>query len=449
MAILRRHEIGPARLAGAARHAGGALVRYAADVGRFVAYLGRRFSADRCVQVAASLTFTSWLSIVPAVAVGFALAAVFPVFTGVKGELESFLADNFLPSSAAVVQQYLEQFTSAARRLTAIGVISLFITAVLLLGNIETAFNQIWRVRQRRAMAFRLASYWAVLTLGPLLFGLSVSLSGYLFATARASGVESYTGSLARAVGLMPPLLTFIGFTLVYVTLPNQPVRLRHAAIGAVVATLMFELLKRGFGVYLAHVPTYQAIYGALSVLPILLLWSYMTWCVVLFGAVSAASLPRWRQRGRGAVTGGAAPARKLAVALGLLSALRAASRDGLSIKREKLLAAVGVMPDEDESVLETLADHRYIARVGRDRWLLSRDLEAVSLSQLAALFGLNPVRGDAKAGGEAAWNAALADIFGALEVAGRDALGPSVESFLKQGEPRDAPPSTVRRFHA
>jgi membrane protein len=243
--------------------------------------------------------------------------------------------------------------------------------------------------------------------------------------------------------------LTFIGFTLVYVTLPNQPVRLRHAATGAAVAALMFELLKRGFGLYLAKFPTYQAIYGALSVLPILLLWSYMTWCVVLFGAVTAASLPRWRQRGRGADTAGAAPARKLAVALGLLSALRAASRDGLSIKREKLLAAVGVMPDEDESVLETLADHRFIARVGRDRWLLSRDLETVSLNQLAALFGLNPARGDAKAGGEAAWHGALADIFGALEGAGRDALGLNVESFLKQGEPRDAPPLTIRRFHA
>jgi membrane protein len=405
------------------------------DVGRFAAYAVRRFMGDRGVETAAALTFTSLLSLVPVLAIAFSVIATFPVFSNFKADMQAFVFAHVLPESVAAAQGYLDSFVAKAGRMTMVGTIVLAVTAVLLLATIEGAFNRIWRVRERRPLRIRLAAYWAILTLGPIFFGLSLSLSGYVFAAARASGFDDVAGWMARLVSLAPLLLTFIGFNLVYVALPNKSVRWTHGIAGAAVAAILFELLKRGFAVYIASFPTYQAIYGAMSLVPILLVWTYASWIVVIFGAVVTASMPGWRARARAAVEGPAPPGRRLAMALALLAELRAASREGKVLGRERLLRAVAASPDEAEAVLDLLAARQFTARIGRDRWLLARDLDAVSLHDLALTLGLGILGEGSNLAGAQPWQRRLTEILGELDDHQRQTLALAVDRLLSAGD--------------
>ncbi len=405
------------------------------DVRGFAAYALRRFFADRGVETAASLTFTSLLSLVPVLAIAFSVIATFPVFAHFKADMQAFIFAHVLPESVAAAQGYLDSFVAKAGRMTMVGTIVLAVTAVLLLATIEGAFNRIWRVRERRPLRIRLAAYWAMLTLGPIFFGLSLSLSGYVFAAARASGFGEVAGWMARLVPLAPPLLTLIGFFMVYVALPNKAVRWYHGVVGAAIAAILFELLKRGFALYIASFPTYQAIYGAMSLVPILLVWTYFSWIVVLFGAVVTASMPGWRGRARAAAEGPTQPGRRLAMALALLGELRAASREGRVLGRERLLRAVVASPDEAETVLDLLAAKQYTARVGRDRWLLARDLDAVNLHDLSLALGLGILGEGISVASSAPWQRRLTEILGELEGHQRQTLALAVDRLLASGD--------------
>lgn len=275
-----------------------ALAERLADVGTFARYTFTRFAGDRCLQMAASLSYTSVLALVPLMAVGFAVLTAFPVFDRIQEDLQDFIIGNFIPDAGAVLQAQVAGFVQAARNLTGIGVLALAVTALILLATIESALNTIWRVERSRPFVQRFLVYWAILTLGPMLLGTSLSLFSYVFTATHVAGVESFTGPLGRFTRILPFLLVIVAFALLYVVVPNRAVRWRHAAAGALAAALLFEALQRGFALYLLHFPAYQAIYGALSAVPVFLVWMYVSWAVVLFGAEIAASLPEWRRTG-------------------------------------------------------------------------------------------------------------------------------------------------------
>jgi len=189
------------------------------------------------------------------------------------------------------VRQYLAEFSSKAGRLTAVGLVVLLLSALLLLSTIEDAFNDIWRVKKGRAVFLRLLTYWAVITLGPMLMVVSLSMSSTLLSLK----VISDQSLIATATGLflsyMPVLFEFVCYVLFYKAIPNTEVKLRHAVIGALVATLFFELAKYGFALYILNFKSYQLIYGALATIPIFFVWVYVSWIVMLVGAVLAAVL--------------------------------------------------------------------------------------------------------------------------------------------------------------
>jgi membrane protein len=364
----------------------------AADGRRFLAYVWRRFDDDGCLRMAASLSYTSLLAIVPLTAIAFAMLAAFPVFVGVREQLQAVVFSNLLPDAAKAMSEYFDQFVANTTRLTAVGIIGLALTAVLLLGTIESALNAIFRVAKPRALVPRLLVFWALITLGPLMLGASLSLSTYLFAASRWLGIDPLAGAVGVLTGWLPTLIVMVLLALFYVVIPNRPVNLLGAVVGGVVAGALFAGLRQVFGYYVATFPTYQTIYGAVSVIPIFLVWMYLSWAVVLFGAVLTASLTEWRTSGGRPAGKALDPGQRLALATHVLSILFECSRVGRRrASRASLLGATGGGQETVEEMLKTLEAGGYAVPTSDDEWVLSRDLAGVTLYDLFRDLGLMP----------------------------------------------------------
>lgn len=261
---------------------------------RFVAV---RYLNDRCFETAGALSYTSLLALVPLFAVFLSILSAFPFFAQLRDRAEASLSGALLPHVEQAVREQLGGFIDKAAALTGFGVIGLVITAILLLHTINDSFVRIWRVTQLRSLVVRLLAYWAIISLGPLLFGAAMWLSGALYATG-ASVTGPGFGFITRGLAPFGPLvLETIGFTLLYLVVPNRRVRRGDALLGGFAAALLFELLKHGFALYLVFFAGYQAIYGALAAMPIFLVWMYASWAVILFGAEVVAALPEWREK--------------------------------------------------------------------------------------------------------------------------------------------------------
>ncbi|SFU24394.1 tRNA-processing RNAse BN [Paraburkholderia aspalathi] len=264
---------------------------------RLAQFAAKRSSEDRIPQVAGSLTFTTMLSLVPLATVAFALFTAFPIFSSFQMSLQIFLADHLMPAQLnSQIFDYLNQFASKAKGLTTIGMIFLFVTAVMTMMTVESAFNVIWRVRKARPIAQRILVYWAIITLGPILIGVSLSISSYLFTRSMAVTAVQHIPSVIdwALTGAALPL-TALAFTMLYVFLPNCRVEWRDAVIGGITAAIAFELAKRGFGYYVRRIPTNTAVYGAFAAVPLFLLWMYLCWFIALAGAMIASALPAIR----------------------------------------------------------------------------------------------------------------------------------------------------------
>jgi len=252
---------------------------------RLCLLVGCRYQADHASAMAASLSYTSLLSLVPLMAIVLAMLAVFPAFEGVRANLEGWAFANFVPAVGEAVQDQLAGFVANAGRLSAAGIVGLAFSAVMLLVTIENALDQVFRVPRARPLLARLAVYWALLTLGPLLIGASLSLEGWQVARDIA----------AWAAWPLPTLLSALAFWVMYGMVPNRKVDTLDAAIGGIAASLLFAALRWGFAVYLSRWNSYSNVYGAMAAVPIFLVWMYLSWVVVLIGAEITAALPDWR----------------------------------------------------------------------------------------------------------------------------------------------------------
>lgn len=349
----------------------------------FIGYVFQRFLRDNCKERAASLTFTGLLALVPLVAISFAIFAAFPAFQNMKGELQSLIFRNFVPEIGSVVFKQIEDFTSKTGELTAVGVVFLAVTSIMLLSSVNGTFNAIWQARETRPLAARLLVYWAVLTLTPILFGASLSLSSYLFTVAQATGVEEFAGSLSRLTYFLPLVLQIAGFSILFLVMPNYPVRRLDALAGGLAAGLLFELLKKAFGLYIKSFPAYETLYGALSTIPILLIWIYLAWILVLLGAEMTAAMPEWRAGIRNAQVRMVPAARLLAAALALLHALHVANLRGGGLANRRMARAAPAAPEAIGIVRAKLQEKNYIAQGEKQEWVLCRDLEVTTLHDL------------------------------------------------------------------
>lgn len=352
---------------------------------QLLGFIARRSSEDRIPQIAGSLTFTTVLSMVPLFAVTFALFTAFPIFNSFRDSLQGFLASHLMPESVnSQIFKYLNLFASKAKGLTAAGLIGLLVTSVATMMTIESVFNVIWRVSRPRPLAQRVLVYWSILTLGPLLFGISLSISSYVLSQSM-SLVHTLPIGATWLLGWVPLGLTAVGFTLLYTYMPHIKVNWRDAAVGGVAAAVAFELAKRGFAFYIKQFPTYTAVYGAFATVPIFLLWVYLSWLVTLLGATLTAILPALRQ---GHFYRRQFPGSELLDMLTLLALMneaREAGRAGVTITE-----AAGRLQCRLEHALRLLSALEQLEWVGRlvrngvaDRWLLLANPHGICLDTL------------------------------------------------------------------
>ncbi|MBL22551.1 MAG: hypothetical protein CMM48_01490 [Rhodospirillaceae bacterium] len=400
----------------------------------FLGFVARRFGGDKCMERAGALTYTSLLAMVPLLAVSFAIFSAFPAFDNMKYEVQEFAFKNFVPEIGSTIFTHVEKFTSKTGQLTGVGVIFLAVTSIMLLSSINNTFNDIWRVKETRAIVSRLLAYWAVLTLTPLLFGASLSLSSYLFAIAESTGVTTGMG-ITNLAGFLPLFMQVAGFTILYMVIPYFPVRWRDALMGGITAAILFELLKKGFGLYISHFPTYQTIYGALAMVPIFLIWVYVAWGVVLFGAELTAALPEWRSGLRQTRHGQIRPARKLIAALAILRALFVVSKQGGGIHPRDLMRIAGLAPDAIAQATDILRDGKYIAKGEDGGWLLSRDLDTVPLQEIYTTFGLTLEEADFPNMKKRDWGQRLAERVDQLKAGSEEPLSLSLKELLDPGD--------------
>jgi len=258
--------------------------------------LMHRFADDRLGQTAGALTFTTLIALVPLLTVALAVVTAFPVFDQFQTVLQRWLVESLIPESISrQVLGYLTQFTTKASRLGSWGFAALMLSAVALILTIDRSLNTIWRVRQQRAWSQRLLLYWAVLTLGPLL--VAAGLVTMAAVISWSGGSLRYQGpGVKLALDMLEFALLWGGITGLYRFVPNTPVAWRPLLMGAFFTALVLQAARSGLAFYLASMPTFSVIYGTFATVPILLVWIYTTWVVVLLGAVLVASWPSFMQ---------------------------------------------------------------------------------------------------------------------------------------------------------
>ncbi len=253
----------------------------------------QRARKERLPQIAGSLTFTTLLSVVPFLAVSFALFTRFPAFKQFESAIEELLLKGLLPAEISrTVLKYLGQFAANASGLTLVGSLFLLVTAMALMLTVENAFNQIWNVKRNRPFIKRMAMYALVLAVGPPALGVSLWATSYVL-SASAGLIAGLPPSARFVLTLGPVLLSWVGLACLFYFVPNTRVRWHHAIMGGLIASVALELGKRGFAAYLLKVPTYKAVYGAFAVFPVFLLWVYFSWLVTLAAALITANLAR------------------------------------------------------------------------------------------------------------------------------------------------------------
>ncbi|MFA6312017.1 MAG: YihY family inner membrane protein [Sterolibacterium sp.] len=253
----------------------------------------RRFVDERCAQTAAALSFSTLLSLVPLVGMAAAIMVRLPFAENLSKSLERFLLANLLPDRAGVIiVRYVGEFVNHTEHLTLIGSLALAATALVQMLTIEHTFNAIWRVREGRPLLRRIAMHSLTLLLGPLLFGGSLVLTTFI-ASASFGLVERPVWVEADVLKIVAFVSMAMLFALLYWAVPNRRVVPWHAVCGGLLATLGFGSMQKLFALYIAKLPTYTLIYGAFAAIPVFLLWLYLSWGVVLVGALMVAELPQ------------------------------------------------------------------------------------------------------------------------------------------------------------
>ncbi len=343
----------------------------------FVLYLFRQFIANKGVLNAAALTYTTLFAVVPLMTVSYAMLAAIPSFQDVGQELQGWIFQNFVPATGQVVQDYLADFSSQARKLTGIGVAVLAVTSIMMMKNIEAAFNRVWRVSEPRKGLSSFLLYWAVLSLGPILIGLGLLLTSYLASLSIFTSATELVGR-ARLLALLPMLLSAAAFTLLYVAVPNCRVPFKSALVGGVVVALLFETAKRSFAAFVTQFPSYELIYGAFAAVPLFLMWIFISWVIILMGCELTRALAIYRLEDE------SDKVPHLIVILDVLHRLWTAQAKGQAVRDRILLKQVdGLDQGRWDQYQVLLQQAGIITRSEKGEYLLCRDLSKLSVAQL------------------------------------------------------------------
>jgi len=349
--------------------------------------LRERFREDRLGLSASSLTFTTTIALVPFFTVALAIFTAFPMFGKLQSGLQSWLVQSLVPEAISrQVLGYLTQFAGKASRLGGVGFAALVVSAIALVLTIDRTLNNIWRVRRPRPFGQRILIYWAVITLGPVLLAASLAVTSYLSSASRGlvAGLPNVVTFLLTAVEFAA---LAVAYTALYRYVPNTPVKRAHALAGGLFAATGIEIAKRALAWYIGTVPTYSMVYGAFATVPILLVWIYISWLIVLLGAVIAAYLPSLLAGPRRRPGGHGWHFQLALEALKNLHIARRGSAHGLTARELAALMDVDLL--QLEPVLQTLVQLDWVARMNElednvdTRYVMLADVQSTALEPL------------------------------------------------------------------
>ncbi|MDQ7010815.1 MAG: YihY family inner membrane protein [Mariprofundaceae bacterium] len=369
-----------------------ALKRHLTNMLRFTYRVILRFLDDHCIERASALAFALLLAIIPLVALGFSVFTSFQAFNTTLELVRDTLLQFLLPTSREIVQGYLSTIAGKAAALSIFGIIGLLLTATALLNTMEESFNHIWRISRTRPLLSKFITFWATLTLAPLLIGASITITSYFTALPIIQDVAEGASAIGRIPFLIPWLMSSLALAGMYYILPNTHVPFRFALVGGLVAGALFELSKLGFAFYVTDLANYERVYGALGTLPIFLIWLYLIWVVVLIGAeiVFCLQHPEQSHKHRSAFL--RPGIQQFFSYLAILRATQAA-QEGRALNMGSFLAETGVPSNIMQEWLDRLCDKGLLRNIGNARegegWV-----PAVSAGQLRLIdihHALNP----------------------------------------------------------
>lgn len=355
-------------------------LRDRARAGTFFRFTWKRFLGDRLFEAAGALSFTTVFALVPLSMVVFGVLSAFPVFDEWSSSLQAYIFANFVPRAASAVQNYLTEFSANTKSLTTAGALALVISLLVTLSSVESIFNRIWRVPTARPKLGRFLVYWTVLTLGGLVAATSLALSTRFFALAI---FETVPGRWLEAIMLQlaPMAIEMLAFAAIFKVVPHRTVQWRHALAGAALSVLLFETVKWGIGLYLGSFGSYQKIYGPLAFVPIFLLWIYLGWSSILFGASFASSMSAFRYQ---PVALRLPHGYELYGLLRMLGRFHQARASGRGLHSDEVQQLEPILTDAlVQELLAKLVDINVVSRAESGEWLLARDLDDVSLGEL------------------------------------------------------------------
>ncbi|WP_313596354.1 YihY family inner membrane protein [Psychrobacter sanguinis] len=341
----------------------------------FLRFLIRNFIEDDSQQKAASLTYTTLLSIVPILTVLLMILSSIPALESVREQISDLIYSNLLPQSGLQVSQYLNDFAEKSSNLTAIGAMALFVTSIMTLTTIERAFNQIWRVEDRSGGVKSIVRYWTIITLGPLVLGTAFIVSSTVQSLSFLNQqIGGYGIDWNFWIQLVSFAITIAGFIGMYWFIPKAKVPLKNAAIAGVFVAVTFELLKYSFGIVMTNFTSYEAIYGAFAALPIFLLWIYLSWNIILLGVEISYTLTIF-------ATKEVYPRHPLLSLLDMLNLIHDRYQEGQSTSEEELRSVLGrkELP-KWFTYLNYLLDSNLITVTEKGNYVLKRDLDHITL---------------------------------------------------------------------
>ncbi len=257
----------------------------------YLVFLYSRCQQDNIKVPAGHLAYVTLLSIVPFLAVIFYMLSAFPMFSELTKVIEELIYNNLVPTSGDAIQGHVGGFIENTKKMSVMGIGSLIVIALLLISTIDQTINRIWRCKKKRSIVQAFTIYWTILSLGPIILGSSIALSSYLFSIVQDQGFLSIGQKL---LSFMPFIIAWLAFAGVYTLVPHQRVSFRYSLVGGLVASILLNFGTDLFTLYITNFPSQQVIYGALAVIPILFVWIYFNWLIVLFGAEVTATLEEY-----------------------------------------------------------------------------------------------------------------------------------------------------------
>lgn len=340
---------------------------------KFTLFVLKRFEQDQCRDKAAALTYTTLLSIVPLLTVFLVILSSIPALEPARAQLQELVYSNLLPTSGSQVSQYLSEFTDKSANLTAIGIIFLFVTSVMLLSTIEQTFNHVWRVNNHRGGASGVMRYWTMISLGPILLGTAFAMSSAITSINFLNqNVAGYSIDWTIWLKIISVLTTFSVFIFLYWFIPNCKVSLKSAAIAGVSVGVLFEILKTSFGYAISNFTSYDQIYGAFAVLPVFLLWIYLSWNLILLGVEISYASAAFE-------TADHHPRHPVLALLSILKLLYERQKTGAEVLDAEVMQMLGRdQSNQWAEFAEILHVNGLIARTEKEGMVLARNLDQI-----------------------------------------------------------------------